>query len=420
MVVRANVPIILIFVIIVMLPSFNQQDAFAASSLTLARFGGEKFSFPEQRFLLYDVNPGEGFNLRRDVYIRIVNTVRQLRDRGNDFILVLPPWRKLFHWRNLNVEIPWRDLFNIESLRSFVPVIELDEFIERNGNESLDLVVYLQHYAEGWSDTEGFLLKYDVRSCLEAHKYYKQHGLKWEGPFFEREMLANELKCISIQGQSSTLADAIIQLFPKGRSLMVDRAETILHDRFGDVYYWQARKSMSYAESLKMIANKFLLEKFPGMNYSNNSFFNNTKNYICVHLRRRDFIWSHPGDIPSIKGAAKQLVNLANLLQMKNVFISTDTSMDEIKELTDLLNNDDISVWRFDSSGQSDAANAIIDQLICSYAGYFIGTHQSTFSYRIHEDREIFGRPSWTTFNRLCPDGQDTCEQPAKWTIVSG
>lgn len=57
----------------------------------------------------------------------------------------------------------------------------------------------------------------------------------------------------------------------------------------------------------------------------------------------------------------------------------------------------------------------------------------STFSFRIHEDREILGFLPSTTFNRLCPDENlfelnlekfddwqinDFCEQPVKWTIV--
>lgn len=35
------------------------------------------------RYLLYDVNLGEGFNLRRDVYIRIANLVRKLIKTDN-------------------------------------------------------------------------------------------------------------------------------------------------------------------------------------------------------------------------------------------------------------------------------------------------------------------------------------------------
>lgn len=39
------------------------------------------------RYLLYDVNPGEGFNLRRDVYMRMALLARRLRNQG-DWILV--------------------------------------------------------------------------------------------------------------------------------------------------------------------------------------------------------------------------------------------------------------------------------------------------------------------------------------------
>jgi hypothetical protein len=35
-----------------------------------------------RRYLIYGVNFGEGFNLRRDVYLRIANVVRQLREQG--------------------------------------------------------------------------------------------------------------------------------------------------------------------------------------------------------------------------------------------------------------------------------------------------------------------------------------------------
>ena len=34
----------------------------------------------QQKFILYDTNPGEGFNLRRDVYIRIANLVKGLNE----------------------------------------------------------------------------------------------------------------------------------------------------------------------------------------------------------------------------------------------------------------------------------------------------------------------------------------------------
>lgn len=48
----------------------------------------------------------------------------------------------------------------------------------------------------------------------------------------------------------------------------------------------------------------------------------------------------------------------------------------------------------------------------------FIGTSVSTFSFRIHEEREILGFDPKTTYNRFCGDTEKECEQPTHWKIV--
>lgn len=87
------------------------------------------------RYLLYDVNHGEGFNLRRDVYMRVANLVRQLREKGQNFVLVLPPWSSLYHWQSKSLagaqnKLPWSLFFDLESLNRFVPVIEFETFVQ--------------------------------------------------------------------------------------------------------------------------------------------------------------------------------------------------------------------------------------------------------------------------------------------------
>ena len=84
------------------------------------------------RYLLYDVNPPEGFNLRRDVYIRMASLVKTLRKEGDDWVLVLPPWGRLYHWQSPSIHqirIPWGEFFSLTSLQANVPVIEYEEFI---------------------------------------------------------------------------------------------------------------------------------------------------------------------------------------------------------------------------------------------------------------------------------------------------
>lgn len=48
----------------------------------------------------------------------------------------------------------------------------------------------------------------------------------------------------------------------------------------------------------------------------------------------------------------------------------------------------------------------------------FIGTSLSTFSFRIHEEREILGFDPKTTYNRFCGDQEDACEKPTHWKVL--
>lgn len=81
---------------------------------------------------MYDVNPGEGFNLRRDVYIRLANLVHFLNE-AEPWVLVLPPWGGLYHWQSdiVQEKLPWSHFFDIPSLKFHIPVIEFEEFLQR-------------------------------------------------------------------------------------------------------------------------------------------------------------------------------------------------------------------------------------------------------------------------------------------------
>lgn len=108
---------------------------------TVSRVNADKFSVAKhRRFLLYDVNHGEGFNLRRDVHLRMANAVRLLREQGwlsvrwklqgENVVLVLPPFGGLFHWQKQEVRVPWSAFFDVASLNLFVPSIEFEDFLQ--------------------------------------------------------------------------------------------------------------------------------------------------------------------------------------------------------------------------------------------------------------------------------------------------
>lgn len=86
-----------------------------------------------------------------------------------------------------------------------------------------------------------------------------------------------------------------------------------------------------------------------------------------------------------------------------------------------------VHTFRTHGRNLSDGAVAIVDQIVCSQAGFFIGTYESTFTYRIQEEREIYGFAAKKTFNTFCGrqaykenGSRGTCERNAKWLIDYG
>ncbi|CEF65573.1 GDP-fucose protein O-fucosyltransferase 2 [Strongyloides ratti] len=425
------------------IPSGNESKNFLSSlifkskllsrktprDITISKLDKTKFSLSEKKYIIYDVNYGEGFNLRRDVYLRIANTIRILRENGHNYILVLPPFGRLYHWKKGESQIPWKNLFDIKSLQKFIPVIDFNDFLkEEGGYIKIDLILYLQGYKEGWGSH--FEIKYDERDCIE-NKYYKYANNRWYGWFFgyEDNVIAKNFQCLSIQGQSNTLSNAIIHSYINNRIIFIDRAEVILHDIFSDVYYWRARRSMRYAHYLIKYGDLFRSEMFNSTDINDKTVMDDDwrlvkkqhgdaigGNYVCVHWRRGDFVRSHSKDIPSIKGTANQVELFAKKYSLNKVFVSSDCNDIEWQKLKNEFNNN-LEIFRFEDKDLSDGGISIIDQYICSHARAFIGSYVSTFSFRIHEDREIMGFLPETTFNRLCPDNDLNCEQPTKWLI---
>lgn len=404
---------------------------FGSEDVTVSRVDSNKYSIAsEKKFLLYDVNFGEGFNLRRDVYMRVANTVRLLRDSGENWILVLPPWGRLHHWQRMEVALSWRLFFDLESLNRFIPVIEFEDFLDETENRPIDQVIYLQHYEEGWG-TE-YVRKFDERKCLPpADSHYKHIDGEWKGWFYSYEdVRASNFKCVSLQGDSGTLRDLLKSSNVSSMSsVMVDRAETILHENFGDVNYWKARRSMRYSKELVEAADSFRDKYLDSDDENDNTHLvpdwrkerakRNAKGgpYLGIHWRRRDFLYARQDQLPSIKGTAAILERLCEKLKLDRIYLATDAPEEEVEELKSYLH--EVEVYRFmDTQKYNDGQIAIIDQYLCAHARHFIGSHESTFTFRIQEDREILGFPIASTFNRLCPDKVPECEPLSKWKIV--
>ncbi|XP_014471925.1 PREDICTED: GDP-fucose protein O-fucosyltransferase 2 isoform X2 [Dinoponera quadriceps] len=393
------------------------------------------------RYILYDVNPPEGFNLRRDVYIRVAIFLKGLIKRNKEFQwqLVLPPWGNLYHWRSEHIGlqelIPWGDFFDIASLQKHVPVIEMYEFMEEysSGSKELqvDCVYNLQNDDEMF-ETGKFEDKNEETDCSrDSLPYHKLDHQTYDGPFWGyRNITAKKVKCLKFHGVASDLYQNLRPT--QYRSVMFDHMEIALHDEYGLKEYWKARRSMRYNTELYNMAKEYRRTFLNStdkndkterpVDWTKEKSRRNVKGgpYLAVHLRRRDFILGHKDSISTIESAASQLSEKMDELGLHVLFVATDAVPQEFEQLKSYLAR--YKVLRYVPSLSElkqfkDGGVAIVDQIICSHARYFIGTHESTFTFRIQEDREIMGFSSKTTFNRLCKD-KNKCATAGQWQIV--
>ncbi|XP_065226652.1 GDP-fucose protein O-fucosyltransferase 2 [Planococcus citri] len=378
-----------------------------------------------KKYLLYDVNPPEGFNLRRDVYMRLAVFIKNLPQDKIKWHLVLPPWSHLPHWRSAEIgsqsKLPWDLFFDVSSLKSFAPVVEMYEFLEDYGKEAIDHVLILQHFKEisfgnySWED------KWAVEQCQRPVKLIAKDSRFYKWPVLGYDMPVKKIQCVSFHGPASLLENLLNNF--SGRFIVLEHAEVVLHDFYGGKDYWNCRKSMQFNENLKQIASDFmqtqLNSSFTLEGTSSKNKYLKGNPYLCAHLRRKDFAVSRPKDVPNLKWASVQIEEKLKKYNLSTAFLISDEMNEDVAEVfRSLLPS--FRVVTFHPSytikqTYKDGGIAIIEQIICSYARYFIGTYESTFSFRIQEERELLHMDPDTTFNRFCGDNQSSCKQPTRW-----
>ncbi|XP_054288620.1 GDP-fucose protein O-fucosyltransferase 2-like [Macrosteles quadrilineatus] len=387
-----------------------------------------------RRYILYDVNPGEGFNLRRDVYMRMAIFIHNLSNKSEfDWHLVLPPWNKLWHWRNdLHASYQWNIFFDIPSLQLFAPVIELEDFISDYSKE-IDEAYVLQHFPDFYSWTEGKEIDWSERwnysECRNSHRNESDETFF----FFDGRITTKHFRCISFHGTSGFLQSVVSST--NARAVMFDRAEIVTHMLYGDSDYWTCRRSMRFAKRLVEVASNYRAAHLNSSDVNDGTirpvdFRDETPQrsakggpYLSVHLRRQEFKVGHPDAVPTIHETVQQIKKHLNDLGLNTVFVATDATEQEYIRIKSMLHADNLFAIRFldtipNNKTFKDAELAIIDQIIASHAKYFVGTYESTFTYRIQEEREVLGFLPETTFNRFCSTSiKENCVNPTKWLI---
>ncbi|KAI5640147.1 GDP-fucose protein o-fucosyltransferase domain-containing protein [Phthorimaea operculella] len=369
----------------------------------------------DEKYLFYDVNPPEGFNLRRDVYMRFAIMLAEFNKQGKkqNWRLVLPPWHKLYHWKSQSSKskpIPWSRFFDITALKSYAPVVELHEVFSKYPNKKkklqIDLHIILQNFPDAFEGGT-FKEKWEILNddCDYVGNFWGYNNIT-----------VKETLCVRFQGKISKLWE-LIALHASKKNIMFSHGEIPLHDSYGTKSYWDCRKSMQFSKKLVVIAKKFMRNHL-------SCEAEKCDTYVSVHWRRQDFAHSRKNDVPTLPGTVSQINKFMkkNCPEITKLFVATDASSKEINQLEKDLMKLGYQVFFYMPSKSvieefKDGGVAIIEQIICSHGAHFLGTHESTFTFRIQEEREILGYDPDTTYNRLCPD-KGKCENMSRWTIV--
>lgn len=158
-------------------------------------------------FILYSVNPVEGFNLRRDVYLRMAIFLKKLKslEKYSSAQLVLSPFHHLYHWKShfRQSNIFWNHFFDLESLKLFTDVIDMWEFFDiihkSSGRQTVDIseVYVLQQY-DSMFENGVFIDKFDEVSC-QRNEYDNYHFLEYFN------ITEKAITCLRFQGSASLL-----------------------------------------------------------------------------------------------------------------------------------------------------------------------------------------------------------------------
>ncbi|XP_029796457.1 GDP-fucose protein O-fucosyltransferase 2 [Suricata suricatta] len=409
-----------------------------------------------RRYLLYDVNPPEGFNLRRDVYIRVASLLKALL-KTEEWVLVLPPWGRLYHWQSpdiAQVRIPWSDFFDLPSLNRNIPVLEYQQFIAESGGPFIDQVFVLQSYAEGWKEG-AWEEKVDARPCLDPplyaqdkHEYYR-YGRRdtAEGvrrfrtcPWRRRWTASRNDK--GNPGKSTKLGDKVqLSLGFAGEQQVAARdaartappsatRETLRNHTRSKSRVWSAdTESPQTNPSGNAPAARLGLSVV----WSGCSEGNADRPCPCPPPGSAPGAAAadtgpSPPPAPHARPRAREKRGATFILVQSSWKGVLSASSVEFRCL--LLNSsptarraglsptgaEDGDGLLREAGRDGSSASKKPDALLS--ARFFIGTSVSTFSFRIHEEREILGFDPRTTYNRFCGDREEACEQPTHWRVA--
>jgi peptide-O-fucosyltransferase len=398
------------------------------------------FSLPKsKKYLLYKIQSGEGFNLQRNVAMRVAHMMMGLEE-AHKYTLVLPPFTNAIHWSDRSTHT-FGAFFDLEILREAVDVIELEGFLSDRvqrmpGAPSVDTVVHLSINDDlkapevvawqpectpeavtsensGWPDE----LRVRVAETESPMAPYEGSMLGHVFPF-------RNLVCLKVRFDmhGKDLASTLSAIFEDSSSVLIDNAARIswgIGEGERHTGHYRLLASMRFKPHVHHAALDFMETR----NFSHD--------FVAVHMRRNDFLQVRP-DVPTPAEVGVQVAVVVRNMLLKrdpgqspispppnvSVFVATDAVdlLGDITQLRDSLNASlkrwtgaairaDVVFFTDQDNAFEDGDLALIDQIICASATDFVGSNSSYFTKTVSEERLLLGKAIPSSYSVLCATG---------------
>lgn len=364
----------------------------ADGTATAAAVPGTPLSKAERtkRYFLYDVGPGERFNMRKAIVQRPLATVAALAKATDEsWTLVLPPFEQ---FRSKEGKEPWAKFFDTQLLKVVWPhIIEFDEWLETVGDRIDYVYNPAECPAEVMEQRDFDHQVFGTPVTIGAIKCSKEHVEAADARLLK--LLAKKVEYASVKRPRTVFVPLFEQISPP-----FDIKEKL-----------RVQGSLRFAPALLVQAKAFQDGEMGG------------RKYVAMHLRRGDFLRNHAEHAPAVEHVVKAVQAIADGAGVVDFYLATNGSPDEVETVRKALAEGlpSIKLHRFGSAYEtkdvSEAAYeghgsfsslqvATIEQAIASQAQAFCGTLFSTFSMQIHFERKNRGF-AWDETDRTISPG---------------
>lgn len=384
-----------------------------------------------ERYLLYDVKIGEGFNLQREIYPRVGTLVWSLNERVkikcagkfgkghcSPWTLVLPPWCRLAHWRSNSTRIPWKRFFDTEALRSSeVRVLEFEEFAGIVGGAQVDVAVTLtdERVAEQERHNQrgGFYgWAIDLNVCKDASHHVwngpaTSNAYQWTIPYSgdcDGGLQAKEARCGIVSSRMfRDVVDMLLGISNNVTSVILRHCDNLAPPENNEMDALGLRESMLFSSHIREAGNDFIKTVI------------GSKPFLAVHCRRTDFIQARAKTTPDHASLTFQINAALKMLGYSTVFVATDA----VAELQTVLEQGINGRVIFPPDLSGFAAHSIhhpgelaaFEMWVAAQANHFVGTKESRFTSHVQLERSWLGHPASTSIQEFCKEISTTrCE----------